>query len=201
MQAERDWDDYKMAEFMEDKLGEEYDCFVASVTSFGLFVQLDNLVEGLVHIRELQGDYYIFDETQNTLRGKRNGTEYKIGDKMRVQLVRVNKDLGQVDFIPIGEQSAKKNKASLSEGGAPKGRREHGSLSNKNTTHTPHKSKIKNRNKTKIPLQEIDTSKAPSSEKASPSNRNRIKKKGKYKPNKKGNPHGRTQTNKNNSPK
>ncbi|MCL2739901.1 MAG: ribonuclease R [Oscillospiraceae bacterium] len=102
MQAERDWDDYKMAEFMEQFVGDDFDCFIASVTSFGLFVQLDNLVEGLVHIRELEGDYYIFDEVNYILRGKHTGTEYKIGDKMRVKLVRVNTELSQIDFVPVG---------------------------------------------------------------------------------------------------
>jgi len=122
MQAERDWDDYKMAEYMENFVGDDFDCFIASVTNFGLFVQLDNLVEGLVHIKELQDDYYIFDEVNYILRGKHTGTEYKIGDKMRVKLVRVNTELSQIDFVPVGTPKPKTNTSCPANVGAAIGR-------------------------------------------------------------------------------
>ena len=97
--AERDWDAYKMAEYMEDKVGDLFEGTITSVTSFGLFIMLDNLIEGLVKIGDLKDDYYIFDEINATLTGKRSGNLYSIGDKLTVQLVRVNKDLMQIDFI------------------------------------------------------------------------------------------------------
>ena len=148
MQAERDWDDLKKAEFMEDKLGEEFDSFVASVTSFGLFVQLDNLVEGLVHIRELQGDYYIFDEVNQILRGKHTGTEYRIGDKMKVKLVRVNVELSQVDFVPVDNEPKENKTTSTSpkpEKKEPSSHREHVKKTGKHKQKNKDKSKRKKR--------------------------------------------------------
>jgi len=144
MQAERDWDDYKMAEFMEDKIGEEFEAFVASVTNFGLFVQLDNLVEGLVHVRELADDYYVLDEVNYVLRGKRTGTEYSIGDKMRVKLVRVNKDLGQVDFVPVVEEKKDEEKKKPQE-----------TIKDKKKTEIKDNWKKKRRNKKKIRPEDV----------------------------------------------
>jgi len=148
MQAERDWDDYKMAEFMEDKIGEEFDSFVASVTNFGLFVQLDNLVEGLVHVRELADDYYVLDEVNYVLRGKRTGMEYSIGDKMRVKLVRVNKELGQVDFVPV--QMADDRGQKSEGGGGEKGKKPQEGIKEKKKTEAKDGWKKKRRNKKKI---------------------------------------------------
>ena len=84
---------------MRERLGEEYGGTVSAVTSFGLFVQLDGLyVEGLVHISELGGDYYKFDEARQELRGERSGVRYGVGARLRVQVSRVDLDSRKIDF-------------------------------------------------------------------------------------------------------
>ena len=98
---EREFDDLYVAMFMEDKIGNEYEGIISSVTSFGLFVKLKNTVEGLVHISNLKG-YYVFDEKNYSLKAK-SGKMYKIGDKLKVKVDRVDVRLKQVDFKIIGE--------------------------------------------------------------------------------------------------
>ena len=88
--AEREVDDLKKAEYMLDRLGEEYTGIISSVTSFGMFVQLPNTIEGLVHITALDDDYYIYDESHLCLIGERNKKIYKLGDKVKVQCSRVD---------------------------------------------------------------------------------------------------------------
>lgn len=107
MNAERDWDDYKICQYMEDKIGEEFVGFISSVAAFGIFVQLDNLAEGLIKMGDLKDDYYIFDDVHYKLRGKRTGAEFSIGDTIKVKLVRVNPELSQIDFIPIVDKTDK----------------------------------------------------------------------------------------------
>ena len=102
--AERQWVDYK-AEYTKFA-GNEFVGFISSVTSFGLFVQLPNTVEGLVRMVDLADDYYEYDEENMILFGRRTGREYHIGAPMRVRLAKVNKDLGQIDFVPV-EATAK----------------------------------------------------------------------------------------------
>ncbi|MDR0931352.1 MAG: ribonuclease R [Clostridiales bacterium] len=113
-ECEREWDSYKIAQFMEAHVGEEFDSTIVSVTSFGLFVQLDNLAQGLVHMSELDGDYYIFDEVRNILTGKHTGAVYQIGEKLHVKLIRVNPEARQIDFCLVtekkSEEKSKKNK-------------------------------------------------------------------------------------------
>ena len=93
---ERDFDDLYMAMFMKDKVGEEYEAIISSVTSFGMFVKLESTVEGLVHISNMKG-YYTFDEKKYLLIGNNNVT-YKIGDKVKVRVTRVDIKSKQVDF-------------------------------------------------------------------------------------------------------
>ena len=88
----------KMAEYMESHIGEEYDGTISSVMNFGLFVQLDNMIEGLVHISEIKGDYYTFDETTHTLRGEKKGKMYKLGQKVRVVVTNASKENSTIDF-------------------------------------------------------------------------------------------------------
>jgi ribonuclease R len=88
--AEREVDDLKKAEYMEDKIGEEFEGIISSVTSFGLFVELANTIEGLVHITDLDDDYYIFNETHLSLMGERTKKIYKLGDKVKVECVNVD---------------------------------------------------------------------------------------------------------------
>ena len=90
--CERDVESMKMAEYMESHIGEEYDGTISSIMNFGLFVQLDNMIEGLVHISEIKGDYYTFDETTHTLRGEKKGKMYKLGQKVRVVVTNASKE-------------------------------------------------------------------------------------------------------------
>ncbi|WP_284141128.1 MULTISPECIES: ribonuclease R [unclassified Virgibacillus] len=96
--AERDTDDLKKAEYMEDKIGEIFSGVISSVTSFGLFVELENTVEGLVHVSYLTDDYYHFDERSYALIGERTGKVYRIGEPVDVRVISVNKEEHIVDF-------------------------------------------------------------------------------------------------------
>ena len=96
--CERDVESMKMAEYMESHIGEEYDGTISSVMNFGLFVQLDNMIEGLVHISEIKGDYYTFDETTHTLIGEKKGKMYKLGQKVRVVVTNASKENSTIDF-------------------------------------------------------------------------------------------------------
>ena len=96
--CERDVESMKMAEYMESHIGEEYDGTISSIMNFGLFVQLDNMIEGLVHISEIKGDYYTFDETTHTLRGEKKGKMYKLGQKVRVVVTNASKENSTIDF-------------------------------------------------------------------------------------------------------
>jgi len=98
-EASRDVEAWLKCRYMREHLGEEYGGTVSAVTSFGLFVQLDGLyVEGLVHITELGGEYYRFDEVRQELRGERSGIRYGVGSRLRVQVSRVDLDGRKIDF-------------------------------------------------------------------------------------------------------
>ena len=96
-EAERDVTDMKMAEYMEDKIGEVYEGIISGVTNFGLFVTLDNLVEGLVHISTLKG-YYNYVAELLSLVKEDNSVKYRIGDKVTIKVVGANKENGTIDF-------------------------------------------------------------------------------------------------------
>jgi len=97
-EAERELRDIKKAQYMHQFVGEEFEARVSSVTSFGLFVQLENTVEGLIHISSIMDDYYIFNDRNYTLIGKHSGRKFAIGDPVKVQLVKVNVDEAKIDF-------------------------------------------------------------------------------------------------------
>ena len=108
--CERDVESMKMAEYMESHVGEEYDGTISSVMNFGLFVQLDNMIEGLVHISEIKGDYYTFDETTHTLRGEKKGKMYKLGQKVRVVVTNASKENSTIDFNLVEGNKSGNNK-------------------------------------------------------------------------------------------
>ena len=89
-EAEREVDDLKKAEYMQDRIGEEFDGIVSSVTSFGMFVELPSTIEGLVHINSLEDDYYVYDENHLALIGERTKNIYRLGDEVRVKCSRVD---------------------------------------------------------------------------------------------------------------
>ena len=96
--AERDVKDYYKAVYMEDKVGEEFDGVVSSVTSFGMFIELPNTVEGLSRLANMGDDYYIYDEMTYTIIGERTRKTYRIGDPVRIKVANINVDLREIDF-------------------------------------------------------------------------------------------------------
>ncbi len=103
--AEREVDDMKMAEYMEKHIGEEYDGVISGVESFGLFVELDNLIEGLVHVNSLKGDYYNYVEELLCLIGQNTKKRYTLGDKVRVKVVGASKEARTIDFELVGDKN------------------------------------------------------------------------------------------------
>ena len=99
--AERDADKLKKAEYMENKIGEEYEGIISSVTQFGVFVELENTVEGLVRFENLGDEYFEYDENRKILIGEKTGQTFKIGDKMNVRVINASKELRQIDFERI----------------------------------------------------------------------------------------------------
>jgi ribonuclease R len=103
-EASRDVEAWLKCRFMRERLGEEFSGTVSAATTFGLFVTLDSLyVEGLVHITELGGEYFRFDEVRQELRGERTGIRYAIGARVRVQVSRVDLDGRKIDFRIVRE--------------------------------------------------------------------------------------------------
>ena len=83
---------------MESRIGEEYVGIVSSITSFGMFVELENTVEGLIRFESLGDEYFIYDEDRKRLIGERTNKIYKIGDKVRIRVAKASKILRQIDF-------------------------------------------------------------------------------------------------------
>ena len=97
-QVEREAEDMKKAEYMENKIGEEYDGIISSITAFGMFVELQNTIEGLVRFENLGNEYFIYDEDRKRLIGEKTNKIYKIGDKVKIKVINANKLLRQIDF-------------------------------------------------------------------------------------------------------
>lgn len=104
-QVEREAEDIKKAEYMESRIGEEYEGIVSSITSFGMFVELENTVEGLIRFENLGDEYFIYDEDRKRLIGERTNITYKIGDKVKIRVISANKLLRQIDFEIISKTS------------------------------------------------------------------------------------------------
>lgn len=104
VEAEREVDSMKMAEYMEGHIGEEFDGIVSGLTNFGLFVELENLIEGLVHISTLKGDYYIYNKDIMAIVGESHKKMYRLGDKVRIKVIAANKQNKTIDFEIVGER-------------------------------------------------------------------------------------------------
>ncbi len=116
-EASRDVEAWLKCKYMREHLGEEYGGVVSSATSFGIFVTLDAMyVEGLVHITELGGEYFRFDEMHQELRGERSGMRYAIGTRVRVQVSRVDLDGRRIDFRLVRDDEALQNRAMKDKG-------------------------------------------------------------------------------------
>ena len=100
IEAEREVEAMKKAEYMEEYVGEEYDAVVSSIVKFGLFVELPNTVEGLIHITNLP-EFYHFNERDLTLRGEKSGTTFRVGQQIRIRVERADKMTGEIDFSYI----------------------------------------------------------------------------------------------------
>ncbi len=100
VECEREVEDMKMAEYMENHIGEEFEGMISSVTNFGMFVELDNLIEGLVHLRDMKG-FYHYDEEKLTLTEEKTNLKYRIGERIIVRVVRASKEEKTIDFEVI----------------------------------------------------------------------------------------------------
>ena len=98
VEAEREVDSMKKAEYMADKIGEEFDGIISSVTKFGIFIALPNTVEGMIHVNELKQDYFHFVENQLALVGERTRQTFKIGQKVRIKVVKSDPETREIDF-------------------------------------------------------------------------------------------------------
>lgn len=120
-EATRDVEAWLKCYYMRDRVGEEFEGSVSAVTSFGIFVALDEVfVEGLVHISDLGSDYFHFDEARHELRGERTGARYRLADRVRVQVVRVDLETTRIDFRLVEQEGA----ARKGSGGFLRSRRE-----------------------------------------------------------------------------
>lgn len=109
--AERDSIKYKMVEFMADKLGEVFDAHISGITSYGIYAEIDeNHCEGMVPMRDLDDDYYDFDEKNFCLVGRRHHHRYQLGDAVKIQVARANQEKRQLDFALVGEDGVKKKR-------------------------------------------------------------------------------------------
>lgn len=108
--VERESVDIKMAEYMESHIGEEYPGIISSITSFGVFVELENTVEGMIRFDKLGDEYFIYDEDRKTLLGEKTKTMYHIGDKINIRVIRADKLSRQIDFEKVVEEEKEEEK-------------------------------------------------------------------------------------------
>ncbi|MGX7263122.1 ribonuclease R [Enterococcus crotali] len=111
VETEREVDSMKKAEFMADKIGEEYDGIISSVTRFGLFVELPNTIEGLIHVNNLKQDYFHFIENHMALVGERTGMTLKIGQKVKVKVDKADPETREIDFEFLEAEEVEKIEA------------------------------------------------------------------------------------------
>ena len=130
VEAERDVEDMKKAEYMEEHIGETFNGVISSVLKFGIFVQLDNTIEGLVHITNLTDDYYEYDPRSLSLRGSRHHKIYSLGQKVRIKVKDASKEKKTIDFVLIEKQVKRtSSQYPIKAGGSTRG--------NKNRIHQP----------------------------------------------------------------
>lgn len=103
--VERESVDIKMAEYMENHIGEEYPGIISSITSFGVFVELENTVEGMIRFDKLGNEYFIYDEDRKSLMGEKTKTMYYIGDKINIRVIAADKQTRRIDFEKVEEVS------------------------------------------------------------------------------------------------
>ena len=107
IECERAVDDMKKAEYMMDHIGEEYEGIISSVMPFGMFVELPNLIEGLIRLDSIKGDYYTYDETTFTVRGNKDKRGFRLGDSIKVRVVSADKEKRTIDFEVVRDGDTK----------------------------------------------------------------------------------------------
>jgi len=142
-EASRDVEAWLKCKYMREHLGEEFGGVISAVTGFGLFVTLESLyVEGLVHITELGGEYFRYDEARQELRGERTGIRYALGTRLKVQVSRVDLDARRIDFrLVTGDEPARRVPREPRERGADKGSERVDTSAAGNADQAPRKSK------------------------------------------------------------
>jgi ribonuclease R len=102
MEAERASVKVMQVEYMKRHVGDEFHAIISGVTNFGMFIEItDLLVEGLVRVRDMKDDYYVYDEKHYSLIGRRTKKRYRLGDKVKVQVVRVDPENREIDFVLV----------------------------------------------------------------------------------------------------
>jgi ribonuclease R len=102
-EAEREVDDLKKAQYMAERIGEEYTGIVSSVTNFGMFIQLENTVEGLIHFKNMTDDFYYFDESNYSIVGERTKKTYRLGDEIKIKVIGADIGKKNIDFAVVEE--------------------------------------------------------------------------------------------------
>jgi len=101
-EATRDVENWLKCFYMKDRIGEKFDVVISSVTNFGIFVEIPRLhIEGLVHVTELGNDYFVFNKEKQMLEGEKTKKKFRLGDELAVKLIRVDLELGKMDFTYI----------------------------------------------------------------------------------------------------
>ena len=98
-EAERETDKLKKAEYMENRIGEVYEGVISGITQWGIYVELPNTVEGLIHVASLPGDYFYYDENAYEMVGQNTGKTYKLGERLTIQVKSVDRFARTVDFM------------------------------------------------------------------------------------------------------
>ncbi|WP_435373678.1 ribonuclease R [Staphylococcus nepalensis] len=117
IEAERDTDELKKAEYMVQHIGEEYEGIISSVANFGMFIELPNTIEGMVHVSDMTDDYYNFDERQMAMIGERQAKVFRIGDPVNIKVVNVDVDERMIDFQIVGMPLPRKERSQRSSRG------------------------------------------------------------------------------------
>ena len=129
--AERDSIKYKMVEFMGDRIGQEFDAHISGITSYGIYAEIDdNHCEGMIPMRDLNDDYYDFDERNFCLVGRRHHNKYQLGDAIRIKVAAANLEKRQLDFVVAGSDNEKNYKETKPLSGQ-QNKRKHKSKNNK----------------------------------------------------------------------
>ncbi|WP_096190190.1 ribonuclease R [Evansella halocellulosilytica] len=149
-EAERETDEMKKVQFMEDKVGQEFEGIISGVTNFGLFVELPNTIEGLVHVSYLTDDYYRYDEQHYAMIGERSGNVFRIGDEIEVRVINVNVEERIIDFEVVGmkpRKVKKQDRPRVIEGGKRQSRKKNNKQDGMNLGGKPKKGKKKKKDR------------------------------------------------------